>query len=106
MSIFMILKKISAGLFAMCLLSGCVQGTALLGPVYTLANTGNVYQASISYGSNKAVKKITGKTTSENIKDLIENDKKNIEEENYEQFFALVKRRVEKTNKIINSINK
>ena len=102
----MILKKISIGLFAMCLLNGCVQSTVLLGPVYTLANTGNVYQASISYGSDIAVKKITGKTTTENIKDLVENDEKKIKEENHKKFLALVKRRVEKTNKIINSINK
>ena len=72
----MSLKKIFAGLFLLFFLNGCVQNTALLGPVYTLATTGNIYQAGLSYGSNQAVKKITGKSPSENIQSLVENKKK------------------------------
>ena len=64
----MILKKIIAGLFLLFFLNGCVQSAALLGPAYTLASTGNIYQAGLSYGSNQAVKKITGKSPTENIK--------------------------------------
>tara|TARA_B110000261_G_C12746951_1_gene222882 strand:+ start:98 stop:409 length:312 start_codon:yes stop_codon:yes gene_type:complete len=102
----MILKKIIAGLFLLFFLNGCVQSAALLGPAYTLASTGNIYQASFSYGSNHAVKKITGKSTIENIKNLIDNKKSKIDEEqNYNEFFALVKNRIEKTSKIINSAN-
>jgi len=56
-------------------LNGCVQSTALLGPAYTLFSTGNVYQAGLSYGSNHAVKKITGKSTTENIKSFTDNKK-------------------------------
>ena len=56
-------------------LNGCVQSAALLGPAYTLASTGNIYQAGLSYGSNQAVKKITGKTPTENIKSLVDNKK-------------------------------
>ena len=39
----MILKKIIAGLFLLFFLNGCVQSTALLGPAYTMASTGNIY---------------------------------------------------------------
>ena len=67
------LKKIIIGLFLVCFLNGCVQSAAFLGPAYTLANTGNVYQASLSYGSSKAIKKATGKTPTENIKSFMDN---------------------------------
>ena len=103
----MILKKIITGLFLLFFLNGCVQSAALLGPAYTLASTGNVFQAGLSYGSNHAVKKITGKSTTENIKSLVDNKKIKVEEvESQEEFFALVKRRIEKTSKVISLINK
>ena len=34
-------------------MSNCTTSTALLGPIFTGAKTGSVYQASISYGSNR-----------------------------------------------------
>jgi len=102
----MILKKIIAGLFLIFFLNGCVQNTALLGPAYTMASTGNIYQAGLTYGSNQAVKKITGKSPTENIKSLTNSKKSKIDEEqNYDEFFALVKNRIEKTSKIINLAN-
>jgi phosphoribosylaminoimidazole (AIR) synthetase len=102
----MILKKISAGLFLLFFLNGCLQSTALLGPAYTLASSGNIYQAGLTYGSNQAVKKITGKSPTENIQSLVDNKKKKIEEEEkQEEFFALVKSRIEKTSKIIQLAN-
>jgi len=102
----MILKKIITGLFLLFFLNGCVQSAALLGPAYSLASTGNIYQAGLSYGSNQAVRKITGKSPTENIKDLIDNKKIKVEEkESQEEFFALVKSRIEKTSKIIKSAN-
>ena len=102
----MILKKIIAGLFLLFFLNGCVQSAALLGPAYTLTSTGNIYQAGLSYGSGKAVKKITGKTPTENFKSLL--DKKNTkvkEEESYDEFFVLVKNQIEKKSKILNLAN-
>ena len=102
----MILKKISAGLFLLFFLNGCLQSTALLGPAYTLASSGNIYQAGLSYGSNQAVKKITGKSPTENIQSLVDNKKLKVEEkESQEEFFALVKSRIEKTSKIIQLAN-
>jgi|TARA_B110000259_G_C13725352_1_gene286199 hypothetical protein len=102
----MILKKVIIGLFFICFLNGCVQSTTLLGPAYTLVSTGNAYHAGLSYGSSHAVKKITGKTPTENIKNLIVKKEITVEEEeNFDEFFALVKSRVDKTHKIINSTN-
>ena len=97
----MILKKIINSLFLLFFLNGCVQSAALLGPAYTLASTGNIYQAGFSYGSNQAVKKITGKSPTENVQSLVDDKKKKIEEkEKQEEFFALVKSRIEKASKI------
>ncbi|MDA9096464.1 hypothetical protein N9J54_01365 [Candidatus Pelagibacter ubique] len=102
----MISIKIIAGLFLLFFLNGCVQSAALLGPAYTLASTGNIYQAGLSYGSNQAVKKVTGKSPTENIQSLVDNKKKKIEEkEKQDEFFALVKNRIEKTSKIIQLAN-
>ena len=102
----MSLKKIFAGLFLLFFLNGCVQGTALLGPAYTLASKGNIYQAGLSYGSNQAVTKITGKSPTENIKSFVDDKKLKVEEEeSQEEFFALVKSRIEKTSKIIQLAN-
>ena len=102
----MILKKIFAGLFLLFFLNGCVQSTALLGPAYTLASTGNIYHAGLSYSSNQAIENITGKTPTENIKSLVDNKKIKIEEkEKQDDFFALVKSRIEKTSKIIKLAN-
>ena len=102
----MILNKIIAGLFLLFFLNGCVQNAALLGPAYTLASNGNIYHAGLSYGSNKAVKNMTGKTPTENIKSLVDNKKMKIEKkEKQNEFFALVKSRIEKTSKIIKLAN-
>jgi len=51
-----ILKKIYV-FSCLILLSGCVSSTAFLGPIFTGAKTGSVYQASISYGGNKILNK-------------------------------------------------
>ena len=89
----MILNKIIISIFAICFLTGCVQNTALLGPAVTAASTGNLYQAGLSYGSSKAVTKITGKTTTENIKNFL-NKNKDVEKEteNTNDFFKVVKK--------------
>ena len=90
----MILKKIIAGLLLLFFLNGCMQSTALLAPVYTLTSTGNIYQAGLSYGSNRAVNS------------FVDNEKIKVEEkESQEEFFALVKSRIEKTSKIIKLAN-
>ena len=73
--------KVITAIFFLLLLNGCVQGTALLGPIFTGASTGSVTQAGLSYGSNYVVKNMTGKTTTENIQKLLvpkNSDKKTV----------------------------
>tara|TARA_Y100000741_G_scaffold342921_2_gene306319 strand:+ start:330 stop:656 length:327 start_codon:yes stop_codon:yes gene_type:complete len=68
----MFLKKVVSVGVLLILLSGCAQNTAsLLGPAYTLGTTGNAFQAGLSYGSDKAVTKITGKSLSKNVEELL-----------------------------------
>ena len=64
------IKKSILGLIFIILLNGCAQSTALLGPAYTLAKSGNIYQAGLTYGSNEAVVKFTGKSAGENIQEI------------------------------------
>ena len=45
-------------------------GTALLGPAFTGAKTGSVYQASLSYGSNRIIEELKLRETIQKIKKL------------------------------------
>ena len=106
----MINKKIIFGLLMISFLGACASPTAMLGPVYTLSSSGNVVQAGLSYGSNEMITMYTGKTPIENLKEIssTENRKiKNIHKKTLESedFFILVKQKVEKTNKILKSSN-
>jgi len=95
----MIIKKIIIGLFLLCLLSSCAQNMVLLGPAYTLASTGNVYQAGLTFGSDKAITQLTGKSATENVKQLLTSNKQDTE------FFKLVKNNIEQTRKKLNLTN-
>ena len=55
-------------------MTGCIQSTALLGPGITIATTGNVMQAGLQYGANKAIKKETGKDVITHLKDVVEEE--------------------------------
>ena len=102
----MILKKIISSILVMFFLTGCVQNTAFLGPAITVASTGNIYQAGLSYGSSKTIKKMTGKTPTENIKSFLDSKNSTIEkEEHYDEFFVIVKSQSEKKSKILNFAN-
>ena len=103
----MILKKIIISAFAMCFLTGCLQNTAFLGPAMTVASTGNLYQAGLSYGSSQAIKKMTGKTPTENVKSFLDNNNNTVkeEEEVHDEFFVLVKDKIEKKSNILNLAN-
>ena len=92
----MILKKIILAIIFVNLLNGCVQNTALLGPMYTLGSTGNVFQTGLSYGSNKVISSITGKTTGGNIKDLLQ------PKDEDSDFEKLIKKRIKETRKKMN----
>ena len=58
------------------LLNGCLQNTVFLGPAVTAASTGNIYHAGLSYSSNIAITRITGKTPMDNIKKALKRDVK------------------------------
>ena len=60
-------------IFSLALLSACAQSTALIGPAITVGNTRNIMQASFSYGSNMAVKRVTGKTPGEHATSFVIN---------------------------------
>tara|TARA_X000001036_G_C20361672_1_gene676747 strand:+ start:175 stop:555 length:381 start_codon:yes stop_codon:yes gene_type:complete len=106
-SVSMAKKKIFFSLFLLSLLGSCGAPTAMIGPAYTLSSSGNVIQASLSYGSNELVTMYTGKSPLENIKEISLNEEKNIQQKTLEgeDFYNLVKKRVEKTNAILNSSN-
>ena len=91
-----ILKKLILGVCFLSLLSGCIQSTAFLGPVYTLGSTGNIVQAGLSYGSGKVVTGLTGKSTGENIKDLLQ------PKDEDSDFEKLINRRIIETRKKMN----
>ena len=102
----MFLKKLIIIAFAMCFLTGCLQNTAFLGPALTVASTGNLYQAGLSYGSSKAIKEMTGKTPTENIISFLDSNNTIVEEEEvHDEFFVLVKDKIEKKSNILNLAN-
>ena len=63
-------KKILLYLFSLTILNGCIEATAFLGPAITISNSGNVYQASLSYASNQVILNTTGKTPIEHLNSL------------------------------------
>ena len=102
----MIHKKIIFGFFTLSFLAGCASPTAMLGPAYSLTSTGNVLQAGLSYGSNEMITMYTGKTPIENVKEITSNQK-NIQKETLESedFYILVKNKIDKTGAIIKKSN-
>ena len=108
-SIVVINKKIIFGLFIFSFLGACASPTAMLGPVYTLTSTGNVLQAGLSYGSSEIVTAYTGKTPIENLKEITSSTgkSKNIKKKTLESedFYRLVKTKIEQTGGILNLSN-
>tara|TARA_B100000686_G_C16290129_1_gene713239 strand:- start:309 stop:665 length:357 start_codon:yes stop_codon:yes gene_type:complete len=115
-------KKIIISLFGLFFLSGCIESTALLGPAITAGTSGNIYQASLSYGTNQVIIKTTGKSPIEHVANFLDpknehkgdlslilnnkvenlnskakDTKLNIKEEQ-EDFFTMVKKIYEKQN--------
>ena len=98
----MIKKKLMIGLFVVCFLGGCSSPTAMIGPVYTLSSSGNVFQAGLNYGSNQMITAYTGKTPIKNLQEVAP-IKKNIKKQTLESedFYILLKSRIEKTSDIL-----
>ena len=95
--------KIILGIFLISILSGCVQNTAFFGPAVTVASTGSIYQAGLSYASTKTIIKFTGKTPTENLKFFLDNNEED-DIENANNFFEMVKK-INKSSGVKNLIN-
>ena len=93
------LKKIIIALFLSNFLVGCAQNAALLGPAYTLATSGNIYHAGFTYGGNELITKTTGKSATQNLKDMLVPKKDDTE------FEQLVKKNIKETRKKLNLSN-
>ena len=95
----MFFKNLIIGILLASFLSGCAQNAALLGPAYTLASTGNVYQASFAYGTNEIITKTTGKSAAQNFKEAL------VPKKDATEFQKLVKKNIEETRKKLNLSN-
>ena len=78
----------------------------MIGPTITLVSTGNVYQAGVGYGANKAVEKETGMPTQKYIIKKIDNshDKqlKKKRDDMFKSLSILLELNIEKTKKKLN----
>ena len=90
----MFISKLIIGIFFLVFLNGCVQVVAFLGPAATFVNTGSIYQAGLSYGSDRIVTSFTGKSTGQNIKDMLEPKK------NENKIISSAKERIKSVSKI------
>ena len=88
------INKIFIYIISALILSGCVQSTAMVGPALTLASTGNISQAGVTFFTNKAVEEETGMDTVSYVSNKLEqNSSKN------RKFRKLVETNFEKTRK-------
>tara|TARA_B100000579_G_scaffold348171_1_gene301427 strand:+ start:35 stop:352 length:318 start_codon:yes stop_codon:yes gene_type:complete len=66
------IKRILTYILVGIILSGCAQSTAMIGPAISLASTGNVSQAGLTFFTNKAVERETGMDTVSYVSNKIE----------------------------------
>ena len=81
------------------LLNGCYQSTAMVGPVLGFASSGNIYQAGLSYGANKAIEEETGLTVTGHMNEIVK--KKNKEKRIEKELLNLIKSNYNKTRKVL-----
>ena len=62
-------------------MNGCVQGIAFLGPVFSYSKSGKVVHSALSFGSNKALKKMREKSGNSIKKNSFDDSK--IDSDNY-----------------------
>ena len=86
-------KKIIISLLSLFFLSGCIESTVFLGPAITAGTSGNIYQASLSYGTNQVITKTTGKSPIEHVVNFL--DPKN---EHKGDFSLILNNKVENLN--------
>ena len=93
------IKKILTCIVVGIILSGCAQSTAMIGPAISLASSGNVSQAGLTFITNKAVEKETGMDTVSFVSKKIE--QKNSKTKLRRDFKKLVQNNFEKTREIL-----
>ena len=70
----MIIRNFSLYVILLIALNGCIQTTAsFIGPAYTVASTGNVYQAGLSVTINQALVHTTGEDAVEHVTRILDN---------------------------------
>ena len=86
------INKIFIYIIATITLSGCIQSTAMVAPAITIASTGTISQAGLTFFTNKAVEEETGMNTYSFVSSKIEQN-------SYQnrKFKKLVKTNFEKT---------
>ena len=89
------IKRILTFILAGIILSGCAQSTAMIGPAITLASSGNMSQAGLTFFTNKAVEKETGMSTVSYVSNKIEQQNSKIKIKR--EFKKLVETNFEKT---------
>ena len=93
------MKKILVFIVSGLILSGCAQSTAMLGPAISLASSGNVSQAGLTFITNKDVEKETGMDTVSFVSNKIE--KQNSKTRLKRDFKKLVQNNFEKSREIL-----
>ena len=76
-----------------------MQSTAMVGPALTIASTGNISQAGLTFVTNKAVEEETGMNTVSYVSSKIE--EKNNQNKLKKEFKTLVKNNFNKTREIL-----
>ena len=101
------LRKFSLYVILLVTLNGCIHSAAsFIGPAYTVASTGNVYQAGLSVTINQALVHTTGKDAVEHVTKILDNqdEKKDIKkksfqtENNHQAFVNSVKSAIRNNN--------
>ena len=93
------MKKVIFFLAIGVFLNSCAQYSSFIGPTYTIATTGNIYQAGLSYHSGTLIKKKIGKNTLDDSFVLLEtkNEQINLDED----LIALIETNIKETRKKI-----
>jgi hypothetical protein len=73
------MKKIVLVFFVFTFLTGCIQGSVMLGSAISVASSGGIQQIVISQGINHGIKKKTGKSISEHAHSSLNEEVKNCE---------------------------
>ena len=62
------IRKLAIYIIFLSALNGCAPVISMFGPVFSYTQSGNIMHSALSYGSNKAFKKMRDKSSTENNK--------------------------------------